>query len=85
MQMRHEEQESHAEIARVTSEEYTLYEPPDAKYGNYYWKVVVVREVEDETIEMSEPSEERNFWWLWDGGGTTPTRRPGLTPTKPPP
>ena len=72
--MRHEEQESHTEIVRVTSKEYNLHEPP-SKYGHYYWKVVVVREAEDGMVQVSEPSAEQNFWWLWSREIPTPTPR----------
>ncbi len=77
--MRHEEQESHIEIGCVTSKEYSLgHEPPSSKYGYYFWKVVVVREVEDATVqEVSKLSEEQRFWWLWSKKVPRPTRTTG--------
>ncbi len=77
--MRHEEQESHIEIGCVTSKEYSLgHEPPSSKYGHYFWKVVVVREVEDATVqEVSKLSEEQRFWWLWPKEVPRPTRTTG--------
>ena len=84
MLMRHEEQESHVEIARVTSKEHSLDEPPSAKYGHYYWKVIVIRETEDGTVQVSEPSEERDFWWLWSKETPAP-EEPTPPPTKEPP
>jgi len=40
---------------------------------NYAWKVVVMREGTDGTlVEISEPSEEWSFWWVWPKESPTP-------------
>ena len=82
---RHQEQESDIEIARVTSKEYNLGEPPSSQYGLYYWKVVVMREKEGAiAIPVSKASEEWSFWWIWSKETPTPIP-PSPTPMPIPP
>ena len=84
--MRHQEQKSDIEIARVPGKKYNLGEPPSSQYGLYYWKVVVIREEEGITeVPVSEPSEEQSFWWVWSKETPTPTPVPPTPTSIPPP
>lgn len=56
--------------------------PPD-RGCNYAWKIVVARSDADGTlVEISEPSQEWNFWWVWPK--KAPTKEPTSIPTKEP-
>jgi tetratricopeptide (TPR) repeat protein len=64
---------------------YTLTIPLTDLGCNYQWQVVVIQEKKDGTpIEISEPSEERSFWWVISCG-PMPTRPPTPTPSPRPP